>query len=213
MNHKKGLFITIEALDFAGKTTQIEKLKEWFEKEKIEVIFTREPGGTKRGEKIRQIILNLDKEKSLNSVAECYLYASGRSILVEEIIKPNLKDGKIIISDRFLDSSLAYQGFGRGLGLEFVQKINHQCGVDILPDLTIFLDGEVFNFQKRIKDGQILDRIEAEGADFQNICRNGFLKIIQNDPERFKIINANETPEKIFEQIKEVLTEKLRLEK
>lgn len=202
---KKGLFITIEALDFAGKTTQIEKLKNWFGKMKLDAVFTREPGGTIRGESIREIILNLDKEKPLNPVTECYLYAAARSILVEELIKPGLTKGEIIISDRFLDSSLAYQGVGRGLGVSFVEKINQAAGVDILPDVTIFLDGDPNNLQNRIEKERELDRIEKEGAVFQTLCRKGFYSLIEKDPNRFKVVDASKKPDEVFADIKNVL--------
>lgn len=202
---KKGLFITIEALDFAGKTTQIEKLKNWFEEMKLDAVFTREPGGTTRGESIREIILNLDKEKPLNSVTECYLYASARSIVVEELIKPSLTKGEIIISDRFLDSSLAYQGVGRGLGVSFVEKINQAAGVDILPDVTIFLDGDPNNLQNRIEKERELDRIEKEGSVFQTLCRKGFYSLIKRNPNRFKVVDASKKPDEVFADIKNVL--------
>ena len=199
-----GLFITLEALDFAGKTTQLEKITT-FIKNKYgmnNVVITREPGGTPTATRIREVIL--DTNLQIDPLTEAYLYAASRSSHVNQLILPSLKSDKLVISDRYLDSSLAYQGFARTLGIDFVKELNSHAIQGILPKYTIFLDGDPDTLSQRFTNSKRdkLDRIESEGIDFQLKCRQGFYKIIENNPDRFWVINASLAPNEVFDQIR-----------
>ena len=161
---KRGYFITFEGPDGAGKSTQIEYLKEYLEDRGLEYLFTREPGGTRISEKIRDMLL--DKENcDLTARTEALLYAASRAQLVEDVIQPALNEGKIVVSDRYIDSSIAYQGFGRDLG-EKVTEINKFAVNDLEPDLTFLLMISPDDVKARL-DQQNLDRLESEDFDFK----------------------------------------------
>lgn len=198
---KKVLFITIEAPDYAGKTTQSRMLDTWLTQHGVDFIHTHEPGGTPRAELVRQALLDIQKDKPMSPVAEAYLYAASRAIHVSEIIKPALSKSKLVISDRYLDSSLAYQGFARELGEDFVKDLNRSAIDGVLPEYTFFLDADPAFLANRKQSRDNLDRLEMEGTDFQTKCRLGFLKIISNNPDRFWVIDATLPPEEVFSHI------------
>lgn len=194
----KGFFITFEGIDGSGKSTQIDLLNKWLLEQDYEVVTTREPGGTNIGEKIREIILD-PSHKEMDDITEAYLYASSRAQLVREVILPSVASGKIVICDRFLDSSIAYQGYGREMGNK-VKLINSVAVGSCIPDLTFYLRVEPDDGQGRIND-RALDRIELEGAKFRQRTFDGYENIALEDNRRVAIINGNDSIENIHKHI------------
>lgn len=197
---KKGLFITMEGPDGAGKSTQLELLKKYFaEKGKI-VNFTREPGGTKISEKIREVILDKNN-KEMAYMTEALLYAASRAQLVEEFIKPALARNEVVICDRFVDSSIAYQGYGRKLG-NAVAEINKYATNGVIPDLTILLKIDTKKGLDRVeKIGNGKDRMEQESLDFHERVLNGYLALEDIYPNRIVGVNADGSIEEVRKEI------------
>lgn len=195
---KRGLFISIEGPDGSGKSTQIRLLKEFLNENKIETILTREPGGTIIGEKIRQIIL--DKQHTeMDAMTEAFLYAASRAQHVAEIIKPALDNGLTVICDRFVDSSIAYQGYGRHLG-DTVRKINEYAIAGCMPDITFLLKVSPSIGKKRIKEEE-QDRLEKEQLDFHNAVFKGYLELEKIYSDRIIGIDATEDIDSINNKI------------
>ena len=186
---KKGIFITMEGPDGSGKTTQITLLKEYLEKEGYDVLITREPGGTVISEAIREIILNKDYTE-MSPVTEMLLYASARAQLINEVIGPALDAGKAVISDRFVDSSLVYQGMARGLGVGNVYEVNCQAIGKYMPDVTFLLDLPADVGIARQKDQKELDRMEMESLEFHRAVAEGYRSLAERFPERIEKIDA-----------------------
>ncbi|MGE5472884.1 MAG: dTMP kinase [Ignavibacteriales bacterium] len=197
----KGYFITVEGLDGCGKTTQLNNIADYFEQKGRKVILTREPGGTKLGEKIREILLDVDNT-GMNSVAELMLYAAARAQIVSELIVPAVEQGKIVICDRFIDSSIAYQGYGRKLGAEIVEGINSYALQGYKPDITFFFDISPEEIAKRKTLKEKLDRVESEKIDFHNRVYEGYLALAEANRERIIVIDARKSIEEIFEGVK-----------
>ncbi|QUH29377.1 dTMP kinase [Vallitalea guaymasensis] len=196
----KGLFISIEGADGSGKSTQIEKLKSYLENHNYEFVFTREPGGTVISESIRDIILNKDFME-MSDMTEALLYAASRAQHVEQYIKPLLDEGKIVICDRFVDSSVVYQGHARGLGIDNVEQINKYATGGLEPDITILLDIDAEEGLKRKKDQRELDRLELQKLDFHKKTCEGYRKLAELHSHRIKIIDASESVENIHREI------------
>ena len=195
----RGIFISFEGADGCGKSTQIRLFKDYCEKLGLDVISTREPGGTPISEKIRSIILD-PKNGEMADEAEALLYAaSRRQHLVEKVI-PALKEGKLVLCDRFLDSSLAYQGGARGLGIENVYNMNLFATEGMLPDLTILFDIEPELGLARIaaNSQREVNRLDVEKMEFHKAVRKGFHDLAQKFPERFFIVDASKTAEEVF---------------
>jgi len=201
---KKGLFITFEGGDGCGKTTQIKLLNEYLINQGYETLLTREPGAKGLGEKLREILLNYDGDVS--PTCESFLFLADRAQHVDCIIKPALEDGKIILCDRHTDSTVAYQGYGRGLNLDRIHQLNTIATSGLKPDLTIVLDVDVETSMKRV--GKEKDRMESAGIEFFKRVRHGFIEIAKSEPNRVKVINSSDTIENIHKQIVE-LVEKL----
>lgn len=185
----RGIFITMEGPDGSGKSTQIELLKQYLEGAGYDVLITREPGGTRISEAIREIILNSEYTE-MSPVTEMMLYASARAQLIAEVIGPAIESGKAVISDRFVDSSLVYQGMARGLGVETVYEINKVAIGEYMPQLTIMLDLPAEVGISRKKDQKELDRMELESLDFHKKVAAGYREMAQRFPERIKSIDA-----------------------
>ncbi len=182
----KGKFIVLEGPDGSGKTTQISRLKEYLEEKGRECLITREPGGTRIGEAIRQIILNPDYTE-MSDVTEMLLYAASRAQLIHDVIGPAIEEGKVVISDRFVDSSIVYQGIARGLGIETVSRINAP-GIGIYqPDLIFFIDIPEEEGLARKKKQKKLDRLEQESIDFHRMVSEGYRKVLCDRPEVIRI--------------------------
>lgn len=195
---KQGYFISFEGGDGAGKSTQIKKLKQYFESEGYQVVLTREPGGTEIGEKIRHIILDPVNDK-MTGMTEVMLYAASRAQHVAEIIRPSLEAGKIVICDRFMDSSLVYQGYARGLG-ECVSEINRHAVDACMPDLTFLLKIDPRIGSSRMKHRK-KDRIEMETGAFHQAVYEGYEHLEKMFPDRIIGIDASGSITEIEKQI------------
>lgn len=189
------MFITFEGTDGTGKTTQIQYLKEYFEAQGREVVITREPGGTPVAEKIRQMLL--DKNNVMDDIAEAYLYAAARAEHVQSVVLPALRAGKVVLCDRFVDSSVAYQGYGRQLGADYVRKINEQAVAGCMPDRTYLLVLKMEDAEKRVVSRGEKDRMESAGEAFSRRVAEGFLKIAEQEKERIVVVNAGQEREAI----------------
>ncbi len=194
----RGKFVTFEGADGSGKTTQIEMIKKYLEEKGYECFLTREPGGSALGNKIREILLHYDGE--VDSLCELLLYMADRAQHVNTVIRPALERGQIVLCDRYTDSSVAYQGYARGLDVERIIKLNKIATEDLEPDLTIVFDVETEIAIKRV--GEIKDRLEQEGIEFHKKLRKGYLELAKRFPERIKVVNANLSIEEVFSQVK-----------
>ena len=204
----RGLFITIEGPDGSGKSTQIENIRKFFEDKNIEIVFTREPGGTPIGERIREIILD-NRFKEMDSMTEAMLYAASRAQHVAQIIRPALEAGKVVVCDRFVDSSLAYQGYGRGLG-EDIEIINSFAIKDCTPDVTFLMKLDPNVGKHRIEENRHdQDRLEHEKLSFHQKVYKGYLKLEEKYPDRIVGIDASkgidEIRDEIYRKLEEIL--------
>lgn len=198
----KGILITFEGIDYSGKTTQAKKLFNYLKRKGHKVIFLREPGGEKVSESIRQVLLS-SKNTGMNPLTELFLYMASRAQLVSKIILPALKQGKIVICDRFYDSSLAYQGYGRGLDKKMIESLNRISVSDISPDLTILIDIPIKVFVERMRENdKKKDRIEKEKVSFYKKVREGYLKIAQKEGKRFRVIDGSDEIREVWEEVK-----------
>jgi len=196
------MLITFEGIDGCGKTTQVNLLSEYLKRKGVEHLVTREPGGTKEGEKIREILMKED----LIPLAELFLFLASRAQHVERLIIPALEAGKIVLVDRFMDSSVAYQGFGRGIGKDTVKRLNTMAVKGIKPDLTFYIDIEV---EEALRRKKVTDRFEEE-KDFLERVRRGYLILSREERERIVVIDGNMKPEEIHRKIVEEFEKRWR---
>ena len=197
----QGLFITFEGPDGCGKTTQMNLLAQYFEKKGKKVVLTREPGGKGLGEKVREILLNYDGEVS--DRCESFLFLADRAQNIDIIVKPAIKQGEIVLCDRHIDSTVAYQGYGRGLDINEINMLNNLATGGKKPDLTLAFDVDVETSMKRV--GKEKDRMESAGIDFHNRVRNGYLELATQEPDRIKVLDATKTIEEIHEKVIEII--------
>ncbi len=201
-----GKFITLEGCEGVGKSKQISYLKEYFEKNNIPYILTREPGGTSISEQIRKVILD-GKNSEMTNECEALLYAAARAQHLNDTVMPALKEGKVVLCDRYIDSSLAYQGYARGLGVDFVEKINVFAVNGYMPDVTLFLNLSPEMAFKRKGGVDKNDRVELSGMDFHNKVYEGYLDLAKKYPERIISIDCSgekeETHAKIIKALKD----------
>ncbi len=196
------MFISFEGIDKSGKTTQTSLLAQYLKDRGHRVLKTFEPGGTKLGIKAKEILLG-PSHPEISKISELLLYLVDRAEHVEKIIKPALAQGKILISDRFADATLAYQGYGRELKMEWIEGLNRVVTQDILPDITFLLD---INPSLAGQRGEKKDRIEQEGQIFHQRVRQGYLELAKSHPERIKVIPGGEPPQSIHLIIREILS-------
>jgi len=196
------MFITFEGIDGAGKSTQASLLKKELEHLKYKVFLTREPGGSKTGEKIREILVT----DNLDPISEFLLFASDRRMHVHDVIKPKLQEGFIVISDRFIDSSVAYQGYGRGVSIDFINDVHNFILEGVVPDLTFLIDITPATSFARLKD---IDRIEKMGVEFLKIVREGYLTLAEKE-KRFIVIDGEMEASMILKLILEKTLSVLR---
>lgn len=211
---KQGLFITLEGLDGCGKSTQAHLLSDYLHALGYDVILTREPGGTPLAEEIRRLILTPSQEE-LDPMAEILLYTASRAQHVNHMIKPALAAGKIVICERFIDSSLAYQGYGLGRDLSLIREINRVAIGDFQPAVTFLLDMEPEQSGNRVTNRSnvtktALDRIEARGLEFQERVREGFLMLAKREPRILLIKVKHRSIQEIQSQLVEVLLARLK---
>ena len=209
----RGLFITLEGGEGSGKTTQIRLLSEVLQEKGHEVVITREPGGTPESEKIRSLLVHREGG-NWSPMAECLLLFAGRVMHVDTLIKPALAAGKIVISDRFADSTRVYQGYGHGLALAAIEGVNSLALGDFAPDLTFIMDIPVEEGLKRAGkrlsgDGSGEDRFERLGIVFHEKIRQGYLEIAKRDPQRCIVIDAIRSVEEIAGELKQRVLERL----
>ena len=205
----RGLFITIEGGDGSGKSTQIDLLTAYFDQHGYEVLLTREPGGTIISEKIRGIILDKD-HMEMADMTEALLYAAARAQHVQEYIIPNVTSGKMVICDRYVDSSVVYQGHARGLGIDAVEAINSYATVGLTPDLTILLDLPPDVGLQRKKQQKALDRLELQADSFHIKVAEGYRLLAKRHPERILSIDATQSIEDIHQIIVKAINAKIK---
>lgn len=190
---EKGLFITFEGVDGCGKTTQINLLKDYFENNGRTVLLTREPGAKGLGERLREILLNYDGEVSSN--CESFLFLADRAQHIDTIIKPAINNGQIVLCDRHTDSTVAYQGYGRGLDIDRIKMLNDIATGGLKPDLTFVFDIDIETSMLRV--GKTKDRMESAGIEFFRKVRQGYINISKEEPQRVKLLNGTDSVENI----------------
>ncbi|MBS4168385.1 dTMP kinase [Parachlamydia sp. AcF125] len=210
---KHPCFITFEGGEGAGKTTLIQHVEADLKQLGYDVVSTREPGGSALGNTIRQWLLQQNSKTPISIKAELLLFLAARAQHIEELILPSLAKGKIVLCDRFNDSTIAYQGVARGLGLESVQKLCEFVCASVVPDLTLYLDidphlGLARTQQAAKEDAPIgsIDRIESEKLEFHERVRKGFIKLIHQNPERYHVIDASQSPELVWRDARETIS-------
>lgn len=201
-------FITLEGGEGAGKSTALAAVREWLENRGIPLVCTREPGGTRIGEKIRDILLD-PGNRELSRMTELLMMFAARAQHLDEIIRPALERGRWVLCDRFTDSSRAYQGYGREMGLEAIEKLVGVVHPDLQPDITFLLDVPVDAGLERVNGRGTPDRLELDGSTFLEKVRAGYLALARKEPGRFALIDASRPPEAVTEQIRQVLQERL----
>ncbi len=200
---KRGMLVSFEGGEACGKSTQIKLFEEYLKQNKIDYILTREPGGTELGEKIRNLLL--DNKQEMNAVTEFLLFSASRSKLIDSVVKPALNKGKVVVMDRFYDSSFAYQGYAGSLNLKDIASItNFAIGKGATPDLTFLLDISYEDgMLRKSKDEKLknLDRFETKGKEYHDKVRKGYLERAKREPKRFRIIDATQSKENVFNKI------------
>ena len=206
MNKNAGIFITLEGVEGAGKSTHMAYIAAQLKKSGRKIVLTREPGGTPLGEKVRDILL-LQKSMAMDGMAELLLIIAARAQHIREVITPALLDGRIVLCDRFTDSSYAYQGGGRGIPEKTIAQLSQIACADIKPDLTLLFDVPVVTGLQRACRDREADRFEQETFDFFQAVRSAYLKIAKTDPGRVKVINTDLHINAVHSRIRKILQE------
>lgn len=193
----KGLFITFEGCDGCGKTTQLELLAKFLEEKGYNVVVTREPGAKGLGTKLREILLNYNGEVSSN--CESFLFLADRAQHIDTLVKPAITEGKIVLCDRHIDSTVAYQGYGRGIDLEQINYLNNLATSGLKPDLTLLFDVDTETSMQRV--GKNKDRMESAGIEFQEKVRHGYLTLAKEEPKRIRIFDSRKTIEQLHQEV------------
>ncbi|MEL7626704.1 MAG: dTMP kinase [Anaerolineaceae bacterium] len=202
------MFITFEGPEGSGKSTQLPRLAQYLEESGYSVVKTREPGGTKIGDQIREVLMRMENTE-LHPRTEILLFLAARAQLVEELIKPSLQEGKIILCDRYGDSTLAYQGYGHGLNLDDLRAMLQFATGGLKPDLTILLDIDVLTGLKRKKIKAEWNRLDAFELSFHERVREGYHILAAQEPDRWKIVDAAQNPEQIQKEIRAIVLDAL----
>ncbi|RJP74614.1 MAG: dTMP kinase [Candidatus Abyssobacteria bacterium SURF_17] len=204
---KRGKFITIEGVEGSGKTTQATLLSDYLRKEGIDVVETREPGGTEIGERIREVLLS-PAHAGLVSPAELFLFLAARAQQVSEIILPALGAGKWVVCDRFCDATMAYQGYGRGLDINIIRSVNELATGGLVPDITILLDLDVeigirraVSAKREFANHASGDRMEKEGPEFHRSVRKGYFELASREPDRIRVIPVSGSVEEVHRTV------------
>ncbi len=205
---KQGIFITFEGGEGAGKSTQIKLLAEHLQTNGHDVLLIREPGATPIGEKIRNILLDKNQDE-MSLITELFLYEAARAQIMQDVIKPALESDKVVLCDRFIDSTVAYQGFGRGIDPSLIQQLNNLASCDTLPDCTILLQIDPRQGVKRaaLASSGGADRIEGAGSNFHERVNAGFSKIAKADPDRVRVVAAQQPVEAVQKCVWECIKE------
>lgn len=214
MSLQRGLFVTFEGIEGSGKTTQVKMLREYLQEAHCTVISTREPGGTPVADAIRDLLLSPHSEK-VSDKTELLLYLASRAQHVSAVIKPALHQGITVVCDRFSDATIAYQGYGRGLDINFLQKLNRYSTDSLTPDMTVLIDlpAELGISRIRRDVKRELDRLESEHIEFHERVRRGYLQIASAEPERFFIVDGTLPIEEVFRRIQEEFIGKFKTDR
>jgi dTMP kinase len=206
---RRGLFVTFEGSEGCGKSTQIKLLSAWLRERGHDAVLTREPGGTPAGDAIRHLLQHAPEGHGLVPEAELFLFAASRSQLVREVIRPALDGGRVVISDRFHDSTAVYQGVARQLDPAMTRTVNGFAIGDTLPDVTFLLDMDAREaFQRLHKRDRERDRMESEPLAFYQAVRQGYLRAAQAEPQRFAVLEANRTEDELAGEIQRILLQR-----
>ena len=205
----KGIFISFEGIEGTGKSTQAKLLYQWLFGKRYEVILTEEPGGTQIGLRIRELLLSVE-HKGMTSLTELLLYNSSRAQHIHQVIIPAIRRGAVVITDRFSDSTVAYQGYGRGIDLNLIDSIDKIATGNMRPDLTLLLDLDVEIGLKRNREINKTDRLELEDLEFHRRVRSGYHEIAARERKRIKLIDASGGIEEIQDRIVGVVTDFIR---
>jgi dTMP kinase len=201
----KGRFISLEGIEGTGKSTQAKLLSDYLKDKGFNIVLTEEPGGTQIGLRIRELLLSVE-HKGMTAVTELLLYNASRSQHIREIILPAISRGAIVITDRFTDSTIAYQGFGRGIDPGLIDSIDLIATERLRPDITILLDLDAEVGLKRNKGINKIDRLELEDLEFHQRVRNGYYSLAEKEPERIKLIDASAGIQEIHNRISSIIT-------
>jgi dTMP kinase len=208
-NNMSGKLIVFEGVEGCGKTTQMQLCFQWLESLNISVLLTREPGGTALGKDLRALLLEKSLSKPVGEVTELLLYAADRAQHIEEELKPNLATGKFILCDRYTDSTIAYQGYGRGLDMSLINNLNQIATGGLKSDITIWLDVDVEVGLSRKRGQTKLDRIEQETMDFHRRVQQGYTELAVSNPSRIVKIDGNYNQDIVQKNIQEILQKRL----
>jgi dTMP kinase len=204
------MFITLEGPEGSGKSMQICQLAEFIQEQGLEVLTTREPGGTFIGDQIREVIMRMENTM-MSPRAEILLFCAARAQIVDEVIRPNLEKGLVVISDRYADSTLAYQGYGHGLDLAILKEILRFATGGLQPDLTLLLDVDVEEGLKRRRiGGGEWNRLDAQQVAFHQRVRQGYLKMAAEEPERWRVVNARQKPDQVQKDLRLLVAQTLK---
>ena len=204
------MFITLEGPEGSGKTTQLPKLADYLRKSGFDVLTTREPGGTSISEQIRTVLHNLEN-KEMNPRTEILLFQASRAQLVEQVIRPHLAKGGVVVSDRYADSTLAYQGYGHQIDIEPLRVLVTFATGGLKPDLTILLDVDVeIGLRRKELKGE-WNRLDAYNLEFHRRVRQGYLQLVQTEPKRWEVIDASQSPIQVQNEIRRLVTERLQI--
>lgn len=203
----RGKFISFEGSEGSGKSTQAGLVFSYLQKKNVPVILLREPGGVKISEAIRGLLLDV-KNTDMTKESETLLYMASRAQMVEEVLKPALKAGKVVLCDRYLDSTIAYQGFGNGVDIQAIKKIGEFATQSVSPDLTLLFD--IQTEKGLARTNAVKDRIELRSLSYHRRVRKGYLQLAKENPKRFRVIKVNKAKEEIFEIVREYVDAFLR---
>ncbi len=204
------MFITLEGPDGSGKTSQVAPLVEFLQNEGLQLLALREPGGTEISEQVRQVIMTM-KNTGMNPRTEILLFLAARAQLVAEVIRPALAEGKVILCDRYADSTLAYQGYGHGVDLEILRSMLDFATGRLYPDLTLLLDIETeAGLRRKRRAGGEWNRLDAYDIDFHRRVRQGYFELAANEPERWVVIDASQPPEVVQSAMRRAIMARIR---
>jgi dTMP kinase len=205
------MFISFEGLDGSGKTTQVQRLASWLRTHGLDVLQLREPGGTRIGDAVRTV-LHDHANANMDARTELLLYCASRAQLIVEQVQPHLAAGGMVLSDRFADSTLAYQGYGRGLDLAFLGTLLQFATRGVKPDVTLYFDVTPEHaLRRRLTSGGEVNRLDTEAMDFHNRVRDGYNALIAQEPARWRVIDASGTPDEVAAQVKQVIKTRLTI--
>jgi dTMP kinase len=211
MKNHKSMFITLEGPDGSGKSTHIGPLVEYLRQQGYPVLTTREPGGTLISDQVRAVLLNRMENTAMHPRTEILLFLAARAQLVEEVIRPRLSAGEIVLSDRYADSTLAYQGYGHGVDCDLLRQLLNFATGNLWPDLTILLDVDVeVGLRRRQVTGCEWNRLDAYTVSFHQRVRQGYHELAQRDPARWVIIDASQPADQVQADLRAVILERLR---